>query len=43
MMMMVHGVSAQFFLQRVEKQFPGDRGLLVRISAIEEGYPQKVR
>ncbi|KAJ2782373.1 Non-essential glycogen phosphorylase [Coemansia javaensis] len=32
-----------FFLQRVEKQFPDDRGLLRDISIIEESSPQQVR
>ncbi|KAJ1972512.1 Non-essential glycogen phosphorylase, partial [Dimargaris xerosporica] len=32
-----------FFLQKVEKMYPNDRGLLNRISIIEEGYPQQVR
>ncbi|KAJ9069778.1 Non-essential glycogen phosphorylase [Entomophthora muscae] len=32
-----------FFLQKVEKQFPGDRDLLVQVSAIEEGSPQCLR
>ncbi|KAJ1642988.1 Non-essential glycogen phosphorylase [Coemansia asiatica] len=32
-----------FFLQSVEKQFPGDRDLLRRISIIEESNPQQVR
>ncbi|KAJ2331193.1 Non-essential glycogen phosphorylase, partial [Coemansia sp. RSA 2671] len=32
-----------FFLQKVEKQFPGDRELLSRISIIEETNPQQVR
>ncbi|TPX45161.1 glycogen phosphorylase [Synchytrium endobioticum] len=32
-----------FFLQRVEKLFPGDRDRLRRMSIIEEGNPQQVR
>ncbi|KAI0221679.1 Non-essential glycogen phosphorylase [Massospora cicadina] len=32
-----------FFLQKVEKQFPGDRELLVHVSVIEEGTPQYLR
>lgn len=32
-----------FFLQKVEKVYPGDRDLLNRISVIEEGSPQQVR
>ncbi|ORX63190.1 glycosyl transferase [Hesseltinella vesiculosa] len=32
-----------FFLQKVEKQFPGDRELLRRVSIIEESQPQQVR
>lgn len=32
-----------FFLQSVEKVYPGDREILMRISVIEEGYPQYVR
>jgi glycogen phosphorylase len=32
-----------FFLQAVEKQHPGDRELLARLSIIEEGYPKHVR
>ena len=32
-----------FFLQRVEQRHPNDRDLLVRMSIIEEGYPQQVR
>ncbi|KAJ2750686.1 Non-essential glycogen phosphorylase [Coemansia aciculifera] len=32
-----------FFLQKVEKQFPGDRELLNKISIIEESNPQQVR
>ncbi|KAF9010316.1 glycogen phosphorylase [Hymenopellis radicata] len=32
-----------FFLQAVEKKFPGDRDRLGRMSLIEEGYPQQVR
>ncbi|CAO3589486.1 unnamed protein product [Absidia cylindrospora] len=32
-----------FFLQKVEKQFPGDRNLLNQVSIIEESQPQQVR
>ncbi|KAM0745731.1 glycosyltransferase family 35 protein [Meredithblackwellia eburnea MCA 4105] len=32
-----------FWLQAVEKKFPGDRAKLARMSLIEEGYPQQVR
>ncbi|KAJ2390755.1 Non-essential glycogen phosphorylase, partial [Coemansia sp. RSA 2603] len=32
-----------YFLQAVEKRFPGDRDLLRRISIIEESNPQQVR
>lgn len=32
-----------FFLQKVEKEFPGDRDLLNRMSIIEESNPQQVR
>jgi len=32
-----------FFLQAVERMYPGDRGILNRISVIEEGFPQYVR
>ncbi|CAO3653046.1 unnamed protein product [Cunninghamella echinulata] len=32
-----------FFLQRVEKKYPGDRDLLNRVSIIEESNPQHVR
>lgn len=32
-----------FFLQSVEKMYPGDREVLKRISIIEEGFPQYVR
>ncbi|TPX68538.1 glycogen phosphorylase [Spizellomyces sp. 'palustris'] len=32
-----------YFLQRVEKMFPGDRDRLRRMSVIEEGHPQYVR
>lgn len=32
-----------FFLQRVEKKWPNDRGRLERMSIIEEGTPQYVR
>ncbi|KAI0060095.1 glycosyltransferase family 35 protein [Artomyces pyxidatus] len=31
------------FLQSVEKQFPGDRERLARMSLIEEGFPQSIR
>lgn len=33
----------QFFLQRIEKAYPGDREKLRRMSIIEEGHPQYVR
>ncbi|KAJ7769331.1 glycogen phosphorylase [Mycena metata] len=32
-----------FFLQSVEKKFPGDRDRLGRMSLIEEGFPKQVR
>ncbi|KAJ7576033.1 glycogen phosphorylase [Mycena floridula] len=32
-----------YFLQAVEKKFPGDRDRLGRMSLIEEGFPQQVR
>ncbi|KAI1853253.1 hypothetical protein JX265_000248 [Neoarthrinium moseri] len=32
-----------FFLQSVEKKFPGDRDLLTRVSIIEESQPKMVR
>ncbi|KAI5949574.1 hypothetical protein KGF54_005451 [Candida jiufengensis] len=32
-----------FFLKEVEHKFPNDRGLLSRVSAIEEGSPKSVR
>ena len=32
-----------YFLQSVEKAFPGDRDLLRGMSIVEEGYPQSVR
>ncbi|KAI1813393.1 glycosyltransferase family 35 protein [Poronia punctata] len=32
-----------FFLQSVEKAFPGDRDLLARVSIIEESQPQMIR
>ncbi|GAA6022141.1 hypothetical protein JCM10207_000776 [Rhodosporidiobolus poonsookiae] len=32
-----------YFLQEVEKKFPGDRARLARMSLIEEGYPKQVR
>ncbi|KAI8098406.1 glycosyl transferase [Gilbertella persicaria] len=32
-----------FFLQKVEKMYPNDRGLLNRVSIIEESNPQQVR
>jgi starch phosphorylase len=32
-----------YFLQKVEKVYPGDRGKLQRMSIIEEGQPQYVR
>ncbi|PCH42943.1 glycosyltransferase family 35 protein [Wolfiporia cocos MD-104 SS10] len=36
-------VNLLFFLQAVEKKFPGDREKLARMSLIEEGFPQQVR
>ncbi|KAH7882736.1 glycogen phosphorylase [Phlebopus sp. FC_14] len=33
----------RLFLQSVERQFPGDRDRLARMSLIEEGVPQQVR
>ena len=33
----------RFFMQSVEKKFPGDRDRLARMSLIEEGYPKQVR
>ncbi|KAJ8075811.1 Non-essential glycogen phosphorylase [Marasmius tenuissimus] len=33
----------RFFLQAVEKKFPGDRERLGRMSLIEEGFPKQVR
>ncbi|KAF9066048.1 glycogen phosphorylase [Rhodocollybia butyracea] len=32
-----------FFLQAVERKYPGDRERLARMSLIEEGYPKQVR
>lgn len=32
-----------FFLQSVEKKFPGDRELLAKVSIIEESQPQSIR
>ncbi|KAI9090808.1 glycosyl transferase [Phlyctochytrium arcticum] len=32
-----------YFLQQVEKAYPGDRDILRRMSIIEEGHPQHVR
>uniref|UniRef100_A0A060T314 Alpha-1,4 glucan phosphorylase n=1 Tax=Blastobotrys adeninivorans TaxID=409370 RepID=A0A060T314_BLAAD len=32
-----------FFLQKVERQFPGERDLLTRVSIIEESQPKQVR
>lgn len=32
-----------FFLQSVEKKFPGDRERLARMSLIEEGFPKQIR
>ncbi|KIM37789.1 glycosyltransferase family 35 protein [Hebeloma cylindrosporum] len=32
-----------FFLQAVERKFPGDRDRLARMSLIEEGFPKQVR
>ena len=41
-MMIIFDINL-FFLQRVEKTFPGDRDRLRRMSIIEEGHPQNVR
>ncbi|KAF8885655.1 glycogen phosphorylase [Infundibulicybe gibba] len=35
--------TTRFFLQSVEKKFPGDRERLARMSLIEEGMPKQVR
>ncbi|GAA5855751.1 hypothetical protein JCM8547_001668 [Rhodosporidiobolus lusitaniae] len=32
-----------FFLQEVEKKYPGDRARLARMSLIEEGYPKRLK
>lgn len=32
-----------YWLQAVEKKFPGDRARVGRMSLIEEGYPQQIR
>ncbi|KAJ3217313.1 Non-essential glycogen phosphorylase, partial [Dinochytrium kinnereticum] len=42
LMMIIFDVNL-FFLQDVEKKFPGDREKLRRMSIIEEGHPQYVR
>lgn len=34
---------AVFWLQSIEKKYPGDRSKLSTLSLIEEGYPQQVR
>lgn len=36
-------IEQQFFLQKVEKKVPNDRGLLNRMSIIEEAQPQQIR
>ena len=36
-------ILSRFFMQAVEKKFPGDRERLARMSLIEEGYPKQVR
>jgi len=41
-MMIIFDINL-FFLQKVEKKFPGDRDRLRRMSIIEEGHPQNVR
>lgn len=41
-MMIIFDINL-FFLQKVEKKFPGDRERLRRMSIIEEGHPQNVR
>ncbi|ORY07217.1 glycosyl transferase [Basidiobolus meristosporus CBS 931.73] len=41
-MMIIYDINL-FFLQSVEKSYPGDRDLLNRISIIEESSPQNVR
>ncbi|KAJ3380475.1 Non-essential glycogen phosphorylase, partial [Lobulomyces angularis] len=41
-MMIIFDINL-FFLQKVEKAYPGDREILRRISIIEEGHPQYVR
>ncbi|KDR78010.1 hypothetical protein GALMADRAFT_244981 [Galerina marginata CBS 339.88] len=40
---MLEHVLPRFFLQAVEKKFPGDRDRLARMSLIEEGTPKQVR
>jgi starch phosphorylase len=41
-LMIIYAINL-YFLQRVEKVYPGDRGKLQRMSIIEEGSPQFVR
>ncbi|GAA5866418.1 hypothetical protein JCM3774_004676 [Rhodotorula dairenensis] len=41
-MQIIFDINA-FFLADVEKEFPGDRGRLARMSLIEEGFPKAVR
>jgi starch phosphorylase len=41
-MMIIFAINL-YFLQRVEKQYPGNREKLQRMSIIEEGNPQHVR
>ncbi|KAJ3081071.1 Non-essential glycogen phosphorylase, partial [Quaeritorhiza haematococci] len=41
-MMIIFDINL-YFLQKVEKAFPGDREVLRRMSIIEEGHPQYVR
>ncbi|KAJ3095527.1 Non-essential glycogen phosphorylase [Phlyctochytrium planicorne] len=42
LMMIIFDINL-FFLQKVEKKYPGDRERLRRMSIIEEGHPQYVR
>ncbi|KAI8805271.1 glycosyl transferase [Cladochytrium replicatum] len=42
LMMIIFDINL-FFLQHVEKMYPGDRDRLRRMSIIEEGHPQYVR
>lgn len=41
-MMIIYDINL-FFLQQVEKKFPGDRDRLRRMSIIEEGHLKNVR